>query len=171
MRLRGRDEYPETGYWQGRYARYIRAVGEIVSGLPGWGKPGFSSLEIGPNDKTIIDGSDTMDVKDNPTYKQDAGMKWPIPDKKYSVVIACQVWEHLCGGQRYAFKEAVRCGHHVLLTVPYRWRCPSDAMHHNITDKIICEWTCGVKPVIKEIHGDSAHPVMLLMFSGGYYGV
>jgi SAM-dependent methyltransferase len=71
---------------------------------------------------------------------------YPFKDNYFDFSIGLQVWEHL-ENQQEAFKELYRISKNIILSFPYKWQKndPSN-IHHNITDEIICDWTCGIKP-------------------------
>jgi len=119
-------------------------------------------LELGPSWQTIVKNCDIMvkpenDVWGRPekyvkkVYEHNATVTpWPIGDKKYDLSIALQVWEHLEGKQRSAFKEVMRTSKMAILSFPYMWDCPKDNAnypeHHLIDEKIIGEWTLKIEP-------------------------
>ena len=98
-------------YFVGRW-EYFRVVIDIVHSL----NPS-SVLELGPGKHTIVKECDVMLKPEddrwgrpvNPVHKfylHDATEKpWPIPDKKYDLFIALQVWEHLSNKQSRAFRD------------------------------------------------------------------
>lgn len=106
-------------------------------------------LELGPYLTPIVKGSDTMDIrKNNPqlTYLHDAKVTpFPIADRSYDIFIGLQVWEHLDGRQREAFREVMRISKSAILSFPYKWNRPGNH-HHNIDEAIIAEWTLNTKP-------------------------
>ncbi|MFW6243297.1 MAG: methyltransferase domain-containing protein, partial [bacterium] len=105
-------------------------------------------LEIGPHDIPLTDNSDTLDInnKNNPTYHHDAKITpYPIEDKKYDLVVATQVWEHLGNCQLNAFKEVQRISKNAIFSFPYKWT-HSNKHHNNITKEVIGEWTDNYPP-------------------------
>ena len=79
-----------------------------------------------------------------PTYVWDARRTpWPVGDKRFAAVVALQVWEHLDGKQPAAFAELTRVARFAVLSFPYKWRCPTDPIHHAIDDDVIARWTAG----------------------------
>lgn len=135
----------QDAYYAGRWS-YYKAVADMVGNL----MPLESILEIGANRLPIVRGCDTMDnraVLPDLTYLHDAShTPWPMTAKKYDLLIALQVWEHLQGRQQEAFREVMRVSRAAILSFPFRWFCPDDANHHAIDEKKITWWTLGVKP-------------------------
>ena len=85
-------------------------------------------------------------------YLHDATkIPWPIIDKEYDMFIALQVWEHLLGKQKEAFREVMRISRMAILSFPYMWDCPKDNAnypeHHMIDEKIIADWTLNIEPI------------------------
>ena len=143
-------------YYRGRWG-YFQTVINILE------RESFKNvLELGAYKTALVKGSDTMSIDEpgsyeaeNPdptfkmksTYYHDATkIPWPIGDKQYDLFIALQVWEHLGGKQKEAFKEVMRISKMAILSFPFKWYCPGDC-HHNITREKIIEWTLGIRPV------------------------
>jgi len=140
-------------YYEGRKAYMTLAQKLALTFSP------ENALEIGPGPSglPILRGSDTMDLRGDPTYRHDAGLvPWPVADKSYDVVIALQVWEHLCGKQRAAFSEVKRVAcRGAVLSFPYMWGAGSD-IHREIGFRQIVEWTeqspaCLVGPSLQRL--------------------
>ena len=109
-----------------------------------------SVLELGPYKLPVVAGGHTMDKRRHvsPTYLHDATeIPWPVPDRRYDLFIALQVWEHLGGTQCLAFDEVTRIADHAILSFPLRWHCPHNRTHHNITEERIAFWTRHTTPV------------------------
>jgi len=129
-------------------------------------------LELGTNKVKVVHDSDCMNLIDSFPLKGTGKniiyditqTPCPIKDKQYDMFIALQVWEHL--GERYsgvhqkAFKEVMRISNRAIISFPYKWNMNKYKIkvengiekkvyssHGGITDEIISEWTCGVKPV------------------------
>jgi hypothetical protein len=144
-------------YYEGRWA-YFSEVINIIKQENEFEKV----LELGPAFQTIVKNCDIMvkpeiDVWGRPEkyinkeFKHDATVvPWPIEDRAYDLFIALQVWEHLEGKQKEAFKEVMRTSKAAILSFSYMWDCPKDNAnypeHHMIDEKIISEWTLNVKP-------------------------
>lgn len=161
MEVLTHDEFTKltTGnaYYDGRWA-YLEKVGQIVTES----KP-QSVLELGPSFLTIVKDCDIMYLPDIDTwgipeiingksYAHDARMiPWPIDDKYYDMFIALQVFEHLDGKQKQAFQEAKRIAKSIVLSLPYKWKCPKDnthyyPSHHMIDENVIIDWADGEMP-------------------------
>lgn len=133
LQLQVRDRY-----FRGRWV-YMKPAGELVRRV----QP-ERVLEIGPMGARFVPGSDTLDVVGTPTYRHDATRgPWPMESDAYDLVVALQVFEHLGGGQRRAFAEALRVAPNVILSFPYMWTRGADAIHRGITKKKISRWTHG----------------------------
>jgi hypothetical protein len=145
-------------YYEGRWA-YFSEVVNIIQENEGIKKV----LELGPSFQTIVKNCDIMVKPENDAwgrpqkhvakmYEHDATeAPWPIKNKEYDLFIALQVWEHLEGKQKEAFKEVMRTSKMAILSFPYMWDCPKDNAnypeHHMIDEKIISEWTLNVEPI------------------------
>lgn len=140
-------------YFAGRWD-YFSVVIDLINKL----KP-TSILEIGTNDFPLCSTSDTIDIKGNPTYKQDITQTpWKL-NKKYDLAIALQVWEHLQGNQQKCFLELGRVAKSAILSFPYKWNCPGD-IHHNIDEEVIERWTWNIKPTQTWIVGDEVKRII-----------
>ena len=142
-------------YYQGR-DKYLGKVIEIINDhIIGKGFPLYSVLELGPYKLPIVEGSDVMDkyaYLPHAKYIHDATVvPWPIKDKTYDLFIALQVWEHLGNRQQEAFKEVIRTSKMAILSFPYKWEKSASLSHVGIDDRIISEWTLGVKPVLRTV--------------------
>lgn len=144
------------GYWlrhrEERWA-YLRLVAEEAERIAP-----ATALEIGTCGVSVLTCSDTMDSglsqPDNAgrtLYRDATAIPWPVADRHYDLVIACQVLEHLGPHQRDVFAEIRRVSHSAIVTLPYRWVCPADPMHHGIDDEVIAEWTHGEAPYRREV--------------------
>lgn len=148
---------PAGSYYEGRWA-YFKEVIDIVKKQDNVN----SVLELGPSFLPVVKDCDIMikprsDAWGRPSskapkeYMHDATVvPWPIKEKEYDIFIALQVWEHLVGKQREAFKEVMRVSKMAILSFPYMWDCPKDNAnypeHHMINESIILDWTLGVEP-------------------------
>jgi hypothetical protein len=132
-------------YWQGRWGYLSTAIWWMGDGPTG------AVLEIGPYKEPLLKTADVLDVRPYAgagriTYAWDASKTpWPIPDGRYDLVIALQVWEHLGDQQRAAFAEVRRIARRAILSFPYKWHCPGDC-HHGIDDAVIADWTLHFAP-------------------------
>lgn len=145
-------------YYQGRWA-YFSQVIDIINKQDNINKV----IELGPSYMPVVKDSDIMvkpeiddwgrPIKKAPKeYLHDATVSpWPIKDKNYDMFIALQVWEHLVGKRKDAFKEVMRISRMAILSFPYMWDCPKDNAnypeHHMIDEKIISDWTLNVEPI------------------------
>jgi len=144
-------------YYEGRWAYFSQVINIIQEN-----KEIKKVLEMGPSIQTIVKNCDIMvkpenDVWGRPQryvaeeYIHDATIiPWPIKDKEYDLFIALQVWEHLVGKQKEAFREVIRTSKMAILSFPYMWECPKDNAnypeHHMIDERIISEWTLNEEP-------------------------
>lgn len=82
-----------------------------------------------------------------------AKVPFPIEDKKYDLVIACQVLEHLGirGEQCKIFDELERISSKAIITLPYKWFSPYARDHHMIDKEVIAYWAGNRKPVYELI--------------------
>jgi hypothetical protein len=144
------------GYWQ-RHAderwAYLRLVAEEAARIAP-----RTALEIGTNGMSILPHSDTCDssasAPDNAgrtLYRDATATPWPVADGHYDLLIACQVLEHLSPHQPAVWREIRRTSRAAIITLPYRWNCPADPMHHAIDDERIAEWTYGDMPYRREV--------------------
>lgn len=129
-------------YYQRRW-EYLSHVVDLIKSVDPQ-----TVIELGPYRLPICDPCDTIDKREklNPTFCFDASVTpWPI-EGRYDLFVATQVFEHLGTNQRAAFDEAFRIADNVLISLPYRWNCPSDPIHHGVDDERIAEWTGHRKP-------------------------
>jgi hypothetical protein len=145
-------------YYRGR-EKYMGAAADIIrKKIINEGLLLNSVLELGPYLLPIVVGSDVMDRKPylpGIKYLHDATKTpWPIKDKAYDLFIALQVWEHLCDRQgnyqKEAFREVMRISKMAILSFPYKWK-GGGKTHMGIDEKVISEWTLGVKPAFTQI--------------------
>lgn len=135
-------------YWKGRWP-YLKEAVNFAKQISL--KNSSEVLELGAYNCPIISDSDIMDLLNNVPvkYHQDASIvPWNIPDKKYTLFIALQVWEHLEGKQKEVFVEVMRIAKYAILSFPLNWNCPGDC-HHGITEEQISEWTLFLQPIKK----------------------
>jgi len=126
-------------------------------------KPASASdvLEIGAQGVPIVKGSDTLD----PTGKwadKSAGeghgqvfhqdpkqLPWPVADKRYGVVVALRVLQHLWPMQRECFLEARRVGRNLVMVVPEQYDAPAaGGASTGVTEEQLTEWNDGVPPSV-----------------------
>jgi SAM-dependent methyltransferase len=141
--LKGIEQKFKDNYWKHRWASYLKQVYEFTLKL----NIATPILEIGCNGIPLFENSHTVDKKslDNyPTFKFNITKQWPLKDKSYDLVIACQVWEHLKGEQLIAFRELKRVCKTAIFTFPYLWIKKwkeNTPWHLHITQDQINEWT------------------------------
>jgi len=141
-------------YYTGRW-EYYKEVINIISQLKI-----ESVLELGPGFLPIAKSSDLMLSPDDDHFGKpnnvngkviihDATIKpWPILEKKYDLLIALQVWEHLDNKQTRAFREVKRTSKNAILSFPYAWtggeQKPSHRAHRDIDKELIGDWTLNI---------------------------
>ena len=107
--------------------------------------------EICPSGATIEAGASGIPLNDESFLYDYPKYDLNIPpylfaSKQFDLFIALQTWEHL-NKQADAFREVMRISKAAILSFPYKWGKGHDKRHTGIDDKIISEWTCGVKPI------------------------
>lgn len=133
-------------YYAGRWDYYEAAAG-FCRLIPHWtSSPASDVLEIGPYRLPLVVGCDTLDNQDHGlklTYEHDATKTpWPIASRRYRLLVGLQVWEHLDGRQRAAWREARRVADWAVLSLPYLWPPGAgDADHVGISLDTIRGWT------------------------------
>ena len=133
-------------------------------------------LEIGPYKAPFVVGSDIMDIKkyDYPietnNFIEHNCSKTPLPieDKKYDLVIASQVLEHLgiYGEQVKVFDELERICNMAIITLPYDWNVPNFRHHHRIDEFVFDTWASNREYIYEEIIGeDKDHRIILRIYN------
>lgn len=114
-------------------------------------------LEIGPNYYPLIPGSDTIDqyVYCNPSYVHNVkAIPWPI-QRRYKLIVALQVFEHLGQSQRQVFEEMKRVGDNAVLSIPWKWKTTKTESliesHCGINDRVIANWTGDYPTALNKI--------------------
>jgi len=150
----------EDKYYEGRW-EYVE---DIIMELSKF-NDSYKILEMGPYKLPIVEGEDVIDVKDfsefypiqiNKFIKHDcSNVPYPIKDKEYDLVIACQVLEHLgiYGQQMRIFDELERICKKAIISLPYKWFIPNMRDHHMIDENVISHWAKGRKPAYQSISG------------------
>jgi hypothetical protein len=130
-------------YYVGRWEYFSEVIKLVIKEKP------TKVLELGSYLYPIVKNSDTMEKNSavpHITYYHDAtNIPYPIKDSAYDLFIALQVWEHLGGKQRDAFREVMRISKMAILSFPYKWNCPGN-LHHNIDENVIADWTLHIQP-------------------------
>jgi hypothetical protein len=159
-------------YWndsfKGRWVYMKPVIDELKKMSP------ESALELGSYKISLMDFSDNMGLDSeyfdpenlkNKHFIFDArNTPWKdIKDKEYDVFVALQVLEHLSPNQSEVFNEIKRISKKCILTLPYKWDCPTNKTHHNITDKIISNWTNNIEPYKKLVLGDNSKRLRIML--------
>ncbi|MBR5504359.1 MAG: hypothetical protein IKV87_07960 [Methanobrevibacter sp.] len=109
-------------------------------------------LEIGPYKAPFVEGSDVIDIRDFSEYfpidinkviiHDCKEIPYPIEDKEYDLIIACQCVEHLGikGEQVEIFKEFARISKKAIVSLPYKWHRPFARDHHMIDERVFDDW-------------------------------
>lgn len=150
--------------------QYFRRAGELVD-LVGVYSPA-DVLETGTMGVQTVPGCDTLDYGEQwrfagrkPKYLHDMRLTpWPIPDRRYRVLIALRVWQHLGAHQRACFHEARRVADNLIIV------CPTvDKLGYGVTLKQWTAWNNETPPEVWENiptrPGDTHNHIML--FKGG----
>jgi hypothetical protein len=136
------------GYYSGRWP-YIEAAGKLAHKVAP-----ESAIELGPFQRPLLTGSHCMDIKHwGGPLRIDvlwdaAKTPWPLEDASYDIFVALQVWEHLRGAQRDAFRQVMRIAKSAILSFPLEWQMvDTQDCHHGITPDTVSKWTLGIRPV------------------------
>ena len=151
----------KDSYFENRWSYYEEVITEIkkMKGV-------INVLEMGPYKCPLLEFEDVIDytdsylsqypIKINKFIKHDCTkVPYPIEDKKYDLVIACQVLEHLGieGEQINIFNELERISNMALITLPYKWFHPTMRDHHMIDEEVIKCWAGEREPIFQKIQG------------------
>lgn len=124
-------------YYKGRWP-YIKRVIQRIESLDGIERV----LELGPGpvNRSIVDGADTMGIRNFAPLKGQEGRltivhdasiaPWPVADNAYDLFLALQVFEHLGNKQREAFAEARRVARFAILSLPYFCKSERHRLSH-----------------------------------------
>lgn len=149
----------DTNYWNNSYKVRWDYMEPIIDKLKNINPS--TALEIGTAGISLMTFSDTLDNvekyignKHTSQYIFDArNTPWDIPSKKYDVVVALQVLEHLGPNQLDIFKEIKRITKEAIISLPYLWHCNNPAnCHHMIDDEKILEWTNNEQPYDRKVY-------------------
>lgn len=123
-------------------------------------------LELGPYKSPLVRGEDVMDIYTqwgegypypigNFIHHDCSKVPYPIENKKYDLVIACQALEHfgIKGEQVKIFDEFERISKKAIITLPYKWFRPQSRDHHMIDEKVIDYWARNREPSFEQIEG------------------
>lgn len=137
----------DNPYFEGRWPHFVKVINIIKEIKP------KNILEIGANGFCLCEESTKLDIDqsiDADIYWDITKIPWPIDEKKFDLVIALQVWEHLGDKQREAFIEMRRVTKNAILSYPYKWKS-GDSEHLNITKDIIKFWTLDEEYLLERI--------------------
>lgn len=150
-----------VAYYEGRWEYY----NEIINQLNEMDDIN-SVLEIGPYKLPFVKESDIIDYSDEfvDSFPFEVGefivhdctqFPLPIEDKKYDLVLACQVIEHLgiFGEQIELFNELERISNKALISLPFHWYRARHRDHHMIDRRMIDIWAGGRRPTFEFISG------------------
>ena len=138
------DKYYDKRRWD----NYYKEIMELLEDIPELN----TVLELGPYKAPLVVNSDVIDLKDyseyfpiefNEVIVHDCRIvPYPCEDKKYDVVIASQVLEHLGydGQQADIFKEMARISKRAIVSLPYKWFRPMHRSHHMIDEDVFDAW-------------------------------
>ncbi len=117
-------------------------------------------LELCAKGVPVVKGSDTLD----PTGKWAATasgaihlheplkLPWPVADKRYTVLVALRVFQHLWPGQQECFLEARRVARNIVMVVPDQYWAPHQHdTSAGVTEAQLTEWNGGVPPTVSAI--------------------
>ena len=123
-------------------------------------------LELAPYKSPLVRLEDVMDsnadcVKQYPYSTEGfirhdyTNVPYPIEDKEYDLVIACQILENcgMNGEQRMVFDELERISKRAIITLPYKWFNPENRELHMLDEKVFDYWAGDRKPVSEQIAG------------------
>ena len=148
-------------YWTGRWGYLSRAI--FHGGLGAW----FGGvLEVGTGGFPLFRSSARLDLWDrgDTTHVHDARLApWPFADDAFGAVFALQVFEHLGPDFGVPFREALRVGRRLILSVPYRWDCPDDPLHHGLDEDTLAEWF-GQVPLRLELLDADTVPRLIAVY-------
>ena len=168
-KLSENDEYYSLQRW-----RYYE---EVIDVLKKMNMEDISSiLEIGPYKTPIVEESDVLDIYDfseffpikiNNVIKHDCSkVPFPIENKKYDLIIACQTMEHfgIHDEQIIAFKEFSRIAKKAIISLPFKWFAPTLRNHHMIDERVIDSWTRPFAYFYESIEGTSSYPTNIRIY-------
>ena len=149
----------EKYYDESRWNTYYQEIIDLLESFSDIG----SVLEMGPYKAPFVENCDVIDkvdyseffpLKANEVIIHDCSVfPYPIEDKKYDLVIASQVFEHIgyFGEQIDAFKELARISKRAIIALPYKWHRPLHRSHHMIDENVFDAWQGDFVPVYENI--------------------
>jgi hypothetical protein len=128
-------------------------------------------LELGTNCIALSNFSDSINLKPDRAPINSTGQQYffnakKIPwniNKKYDLFIALQVFEHLNPKQSVVFDYVKNTCRKCIISLPYNWNFAQDALHLNINDQIIAEWTNYKKPYKKTVVSDPRNKNIVIL--------
>lgn len=169
IKLSENDEYYSIQRW-----KYYE---EVIDVLKKMNPEDISNiLEIGPYKTPIVEGSDVLDIFDFSDYfpikvkniiKHDCSkVPFPIEDKNYDLIIACQTMEHfgIHDEQVIAFKEFSRIAKKAIISLPFKWFAPTLRNHHMIDERVIDSWTRPFAYTYESIEGTANYPTNIRIY-------
>lgn len=158
MKVISRDDFVKlTGgsdYYGGRWI-YIRKIAAILKDI----KHMHTGMELGCHLFSVMKKGLTADInsKVNPDIVLNASVTpWEFRDDCFDVLVALQVLEHI-PERKEVWAEVKRVARSAVVTLPFNWDCPSDTMHHGITDKTLDEWF-GKTECIRKVIPNTVYP-------------
>lgn len=162
------DDYYSLDRWNhyGEILKYVKEMDNLNN-----------VLEIGPYKTPLVSGCDIMDIRFylndypfeiNECIKHDCSKTpFPIEDKKYDLIIASQVLEHLgyYGQQKDVFNEIERISHKAVITLPFDWNVPNFRSHHRIDRRVFDNWAEWRKYDVEEITGEEPYKRILRIYT------
>lgn len=123
-------------------------------------------LELAPYKSPLVRLEDVMDnnsdcVNQYPystegfIHHDYSKVPYPIEDKEYDLVIACQILENcgMDGEQKMVFDELERISKRAIITLPYKWFNPQNRENHMLDENVFDYWAGNRKPVFEQIVG------------------
>lgn len=130
---------------------------KVIDLIKGTGIAPKDILELGSGNYPLLDGSDTMDKSPagNPVFLHDIRrMPWPVA-RRYKMILALQVFEHLGECQARVFEEMKKTADHAIITVPYMWNNTKTKSlidsHCRIGEAQIVYWTGNYPAVLTKL--------------------
>ncbi len=132
-----------------------------------------SALELGPHLRPVIVGADVMDRSANAELRSEGRViihdataaPWPIADEHYGLFVGLQVFEHLPGMQKVAFREVCRVARHAIISLPIDWEMDDPKnVHHRISREKALSWFEPMTPTRVEMGNAGPRKRMIFVF-------
>ena len=132
-----------------------------------------SALELGPHLRPVIVGADVMDRSANAELRSEGRViihdatasPWPVADEQYGLFVGLQVFEHLPGMQKVAFREVCRVARHAIISLPIDWEMDDPKnVHHRISRDMALAWFEPVMPTRVEVGNAGPRKRMIFVF-------